>query len=109
MGPEAAKSHPGLRLVKALSTGQQPAERAKQEIDYGRREKDYIYGAFRPATGEAFTAPFPRRALEYWITFLEQVDAWVEPAAERIYAVLDNLSMHRATDVLLFSLTHPRS
>lgn len=27
---------------------------------------------------------------------------------ERIYAILDNLSMHRATDVLLFCLTHPR-
>ncbi|HEY7419886.1 MAG TPA: transposase, partial [Ktedonobacteraceae bacterium] len=60
------------------------------------------------ATGEAFTAPFPRRALEYWLPFLEQVDAWVEPTTERVYVVLDNLSMHRATDVLLFSLTHPR-
>jgi len=42
MGPEAAKSHPGQRLVKALSTEKRPAERAKQEIDYGRREKGYI-------------------------------------------------------------------
>ena len=74
-GPEAAKSHPGKRVVKASATSEQPAERAKQEIDYGRREKGYIYGAFRPATGEAFTAPFPRRALAYWNTFLEQVDA----------------------------------
>lgn len=62
----------------------------------------------RPATGEAFTASFPRRALEYWSTFLEQVDSWVGPDTERIYAVLDNLSMHWATDVLLFCLTHPR-
>lgn len=108
MGPEAAKSHPGQRLVKAHASEEQPAERAKQEIDYGRRDKGYIYGAFRPATGEAWTAPFPRRALEYWIPFLEQVDAWIGPETERIYAILDNLSMHRASDVLLFSLTHPR-
>jgi hypothetical protein len=46
--------------------------------------------------------------LEYWTTFLEQVDTWIGPETERIYAVLDNLSMHRATDVLLFGLTHPR-
>ena len=26
----------------------------------------------------------------------------------RVYAVLDNLSTHRAVDVLLFQLTHPR-
>lgn len=94
--------------MKVLPTGEQPAERARQEIDYGRRAKGYVYGAFRPATGEAFTASFPHRALRYWITFLEQVDSWVEPDRERIYAILDNLSMHRATDVLLFCLTHPR-
>ena len=46
--------------------------------------------------------------MEYWIPFLEQVDAWIGPETERIYAVLDNLSMHRAPDVLLFSVTHPR-
>jgi hypothetical protein len=108
MGPEAAKSHPGQRLVKAMPADDQPAERAKQEIDYGRREKGYVYGAFRPTTGEAFTAPFPRRALEYWVDFLQRVDGWIAPECQRVYAVLDNLSMHRATDVLLFSLTHPR-
>jgi hypothetical protein len=27
---------------------------------------------------------------------------------DRIYAIVDNLSMHRASDVLLFSLQHPR-
>ncbi len=27
---------------------------------------------------------------------------------ERVYAVLDNLAMHRAVDVLLFNLAYPR-
>ena len=27
---------------------------------------------------------------------------------ERVYSVLDNLAMHRAVDVLLFNLAHPR-
>ncbi len=40
--------------------------------------------------------------------FLERVDGWVAADVERVYAVLDNLSTHRATDVLLFSLAHPR-
>ena len=62
MGPESAKSFPGPRLVRALpSSPTQPAERARQEIDYGRRGKGYLFGAFQPATGEAFTAPFPTR------------------------------------------------
>lgn len=110
MGPTAAKSYAGQELVRARPEASrlQPAERARQEIDYGRRGKGYIYGAFRPATGEAFTAPYERRATVHWVDFLEQVEAWVSPEVETVYAIVDNLSMHRATDVLLFSLAHPR-
>jgi len=43
MGPESAKSFAGQRLVDAKK---RPAVRAKQEIDYGRRGKGYIFGAF---------------------------------------------------------------
>ena len=107
MGPESAKSHPGTRLVRSDPTG--PAgSRATQEIDYGRRGKGYVFGAFEPTTGEAFTAPYAGRTLASWIDFLDHVDAWVDQAAERVYAILDNLSTHRAMDVLLWSLTHPR-
>jgi len=109
LGPESAKSFPGRR---ATAVGRDPASgrvgRAKQEIDYGRRGKGYIFGAFRPATGEALTAPYPGRTTANWVDFLELVDGWVPADAERVYAVLDNLSTHRAADVLLFGLAHPR-
>lgn len=110
MGPTAAKSYPGVHLVHAVreTADAAPAERARQEIDYGRRGKGYIYGAFRPATGEAFTAPYERRTTVHWVDFLEQVEAWLPAEVETVYAIVDNLSMHRATDVLLFSLAHPR-
>jgi transposase len=36
------------------------------------------------------------------------VDAWLPPEAVRVYAVLDNLSTHRAPDALLFAAAHPR-
>ena len=45
-------------------SGSQIAERARQEIDYGRRGKGYVFGAFRPATGDAFTAPYAGRTTE---------------------------------------------
>jgi transposase len=54
------------------------------------------------------TAPYARRTAANWVDFLEQVDAWVPAEAERVYAVLDNLSTHRTADVLLFALAHPR-
>jgi len=79
MGPESAKSYPGQQVVKR-------AGRATQEIDYGRRGKGYVFGAFRPASGAA----------------------WIPIEVEQVYAVVDNLSTHRATDVRLFSLAHPR-
>jgi len=105
MGPTSAKSFPGQQAI-AVKT--RPAERAKQEIDYGRRGKGYIFGAFRPTTGAALTQAYSRRTIVNWIDFLELVDTWVEPEVERIYAILDNLNTHHADDVLLFSVTHPR-
>lgn len=110
MGPETAKSFLGKALVHAQPdpSAHQPAERARQEIDYGRRAKGYIFGAFQPATGEALTQPYDRRTTANWIDFLNRVDQWIAASVERVYAVLDNLAMHQAMDVLLFSLTHPR-
>ncbi len=109
MGPESAKSFPGQQLVRARpSADGERAERATQEIDYGRRGKGYIFGAFIPATGDAFTAPYGGRTIVNWVDFLERVDAWLPVEPERVYAIVDNLNVHRAVDVRLFVLTHPR-
>jgi DDE superfamily endonuclease len=106
MGPQAAKSVPGQDLVDVT---QRPAQRAKQEIDYGRRGKGYVFGAFQPATGAALTWTATRRTTANFVAFLEETEHWIDPAVQRVYAILDNLSAHRAADVLLFALAHPRS
>jgi transposase len=106
MGPDSAKSFPGSRLVPTAPAGAR--RRATQEIDYGRRGAGYVFGAFVPATGAALTAPYPRRTTANVVAFLEQVDAWLAPGITRVYAVLDNLAAHRAADVLLWALAHPR-
>ena len=107
LGPEAAKSHPGCRVIRPDPTGARRV-RATQEIDYGRRGSGYVFGAFRPATGEALTVPYAGRTIANWTDFLDRADAWVDAAVARVYAVLDNLSAHRALDVLLWALAHPR-
>src|SRR5215216_5881322 len=45
-----------------------------------------------------------------WISWSgwRRVEDWVPGEVERVYAILDNLNSHRATDVLLFLLAHPR-
>ena len=125
MGPESAKSFPGRELVvvqqptaaearaahAALVASSKPAGpigRATQEVDYGRRGKGYIFGAFKPADGEALTAPYAGRTTANYADFLARVEAWIAPDVERVYAIMDNLRAHRATDVLLFSLAYPR-
>jgi transposase len=67
-----------------------------------------VFGAFQPATGDALTAPYLGRTTANWVDFLDKVEAWIDPAVERVYAVMDNLNTHSATDVLLFALAHPR-
>jgi hypothetical protein len=54
------------------------------------------------------TATYTRRPLVNWIDFLQQVEDWIPQDVERVYAVLDNLTMHRAMDVLFFNLAYPR-
>jgi hypothetical protein len=110
MGPVAAKSYPGQHLVRTEpeEAPPRPAQHATQEIDYGRRGQGYICGAFCPATGEAPTKDDLGRTLTNWVDFLGHVEQWVPPEHERLYAIVDNLNVHRATDVWLFCLHHPR-
>jgi transposase len=110
MGPTSAKSYPGVKLVPRTQQGSRGAYavRAKQEIDYGRRGKGYIFGALQATTGAVLTEPYPSRSAANFADFLEKVDAWVPPEAERVYAIVDNLEAHRATDGLLCALAHPR-
>jgi hypothetical protein len=105
LGPESVRSFPGVALVRS---DPQERGRATQEIDYGRRGTGYVCGAFVPATGAVLTMPAPRRTTAAFLALLEQVEAWLDPASSRVYAILDNLHAHRALDVLLWAVAHPR-
>jgi DDE superfamily endonuclease len=107
MGPERVTSCRGRRLVRAAPSGERRS-RATQEIDYGHGGGGYIFGAFVPATGAALTHPYGARSTANWVAFLEQVDTWLDAGDRRVYAVVDNLRAHRAVDVLLWALPHPR-
>ncbi len=109
MGPLSARSHPGRTLVRPRPAAGRPARRATHELDYGRRTTTgYVFGAFQPATGEALTATYMRRTTANFVDFLNQVDTAIPAAVQRVYVILDNLVVHKADDVLLFNLAHPR-
>ncbi|ACL61620.1 hypothetical protein [Methylobacterium nodulans] len=94
MGPLSAKSDPGRDLVRPQPT---PAGRAQQEIDSGRRGNGYVFGAFCPATGAAFSCLYPGRGAAHWVAFLEDVESWLPQEVVRVYAIADDLGNHRVT------------
>ena len=108
MGSLSARSYPGKELVRGREgdlTG-----RAKWELqrDKDRKFGGYVFGAFIPATGEAFTATYTSRSIVTFLDCLEKVNTWLPKDVDRVYAIMDNLRAHKAYDVLLFSLAHPR-
>lgn len=105
MGPVSAKSYLGQQ---AIAVDVRPAHRAKQEIDYGRRAKGYVFGALWETTGACWTQCHPRRTKAAFIDFLSWVDEQIPAEKQRLYAILDNLSMHHCADLLLFQIHHPR-
>jgi transposase len=108
MGPLSVRSYPGRELVREWEGGL--AGRASWELgsDRGRKFGGYVFGAFVPATGEALTATYESRSIATFADFLEKVEAWVPDDVGRIYAIMDNLRAHKAYDVLLFNVAHPR-
>lgn len=108
MGPLSVRPYPGRRLVRERDGGS--AGRAKWELQRDRDRKfgGYVFGAFRPATGEALTATYTSRSIITFVDFLEKVEGWVPEGVGRIYAIMDNLRAHRSYDVLLFNVAHPR-
>lgn len=105
MGPIAAKSYPGQQAVQVTA---RPAERARQEIDYGRRGKGYAYGALDASTGQCWTQCYPRRSQDFFIEFLTWLDRQIPASITRIYTIMDNLDMHHCRNLLLFMIHHDR-
>jgi hypothetical protein len=73
-GPRASRatSFPGHELVDVTK---RPAERAKPEIDSGRRAKGSVFGAFQPATGEALTGTAEHRTTAHFVAFLDETES----------------------------------
>jgi DDE superfamily endonuclease len=105
MGPVAAKSDPGPEAVDVQA---RPAQRARQEIDYGRRAKGYVVGALWETTGDCWTPCYPRRSKAHCIDVRCWVDQQLPPDKQRIYAILDNLGMRHGHDWLVLQIHPPR-
>lgn len=97
MGPVSAKTYFTYRPA---------THRPKVAPDYGRRGKQWVFGAFEPKTGLAMTFCADRRDTKHFLLFLDQlVQTW---ASHDLILIMDNLAVHKTMDVLLWALAHPR-
>jgi transposase len=97
MGPTAAKTYAAPRWQN---------KRPSIEADYGRRGKVWTFGAFEPRSGQALTWCAEGRTSANLVSFLNQL--MITWPKGNIILILDNLSTHKTTDVLLWALAHPR-
>ncbi len=74
-------------------------------MDAGVRATSSARSGMPPRVRRSPGSTYSRSAVN-WADFLERVQEWVPQEVERVYAIVDNLSMHRAPDVLLFSLAY---
>jgi hypothetical protein len=97
MGPVSAKTYLAPRFTSA-------GHRPRVEVDYGRRGKLWVFGAFEPRTGLSLTTCAPRRDSLHFTLFLDEVvDRWSDRS---LVIILDNLSIHRSLDTLLWATAH---
>ena len=115
MGPIKATTYPGQSVVRPHEAGPGPGDhliprgRSVIELDYGYRGSCYVFGAFIPKTGEAFTADYTKRQrVQDWLDFLLRVERWLPAEFTRVLAILDNANTHHHRDVLLFMAVFPR-
>ena len=51
--------------------------------------------------------PYVGRTTANWVDFLGAIEGWIDAGAERVDAMVDNLDVLSAPNVLLFALAHP--
>ena len=100
---QAARSYPG----RGAWFGHNRRPRAHPAGDgLGRRGKGYVSAPSVPATAPP-SQPYPGRGTADWVASWSEVEGWLPQGVERVYAIADNLSGNRATDMMLFMLGAP--
>jgi len=79
----------------------------RQTHNYIRNGTLDLFAALNVATGEVIARCKPQHRAQDFISFLRELDQYVEPGLE-VHVVLDNLSTHKAPPVHRFMLRHPR-
>lgn len=99
MGPISAKTYCAPRWTPA-------GKRPTIAPDYGRRAKVWTFGALEPATGLTLTHCAGSRNSHSFVDCLNRVtEFWPD---DDLVVILDNLSIHRTLNVLLWVLVHER-
>ena len=98
-GPLAVRSYP-------TPSWSDEVHRPHFRPDYARFGYRWAYGAFEPRTGRVQVQTVATRDTASWLTFLDQLEAFVPPG--EAYLIADALPLHWSLDTMLWNWGHPR-
>jgi len=99
MGTLGTRTYPTTRLMPS-------GVRPHIAPDWGGRGCWWVFGAFEPDSGLAFTFCAKRRRRAEFVAFLDALIAgWAD---EAMILIMDNLAVHKTLDVRLWALVHPQ-
>jgi transposase len=78
------------------------------EHEYRRDGALNLFAAFDTRGGRVYGQCYRRKRTTEFVTFLEHLDAQLDPAITRVHLVLDNLRTHKTKAVEAWLANHPR-
>jgi transposase len=92
-------------IRKELPMG--PGKPARREFEYRRHGVQALLAALLVHTGEVIGQVYDRNTRLEFIDFLERLEGEI-PAGKEVYAILDNLQVHKTPEVKAWLDAHPR-
>lgn len=85
----------------------EPGKPARREFEYKRHGVQALLAALLVHTGEVIGAVYDRNTRVEFLEFLERLEAEI-PAGKEVHAILDNLQVHKTSEVKQWLEEHPR-
>jgi len=103
---EKTRLQPRTRTAPILAA--QPERPVRVEHTYTRQGALNLFAGFATRTGHVYATTAERKRQREFIIFLDHLEHDIAPTITTMHVVLDNLRMHKGTQVQAWLATHPR-
>ena len=96
------------RSRKAATLPTRPPLPTRLEHEYARAGALHLFAAFDTRSGHVYSRTAQRKRQQEFMAFLTQVERELPSSLQRVYVVIDNLSVHKRKQVQTWLQSHPR-